>query len=331
MSEAGGPSLIQSDATVTEGADASMGAKRRVALGVAVIALVGSGCAKDDTSSAPKPSASETPASQALSEEEYLQRVDVLCGKQGYVVEDINSSDTPAEFVKNLESHFDETVTFIEALDEIDPPTAFKKDHQAFVTHEEEIQEVDELLNQLPRSDLGSVLAAHARRAELVQELHYVVEFSELPESCRFESEALVLTIGFFTKANLSCFEFANDLVTLFQQEAAAGPEDRFGAEFIGVVKERAEQLITDLDTAVPDIGGFKKIFNMITLYAEAVEALDEVEKALARGDVPLGTAAMKDYDRATLEGDRLAHDLEITCEGAMHIDWRPVNEERVN
>lgn len=307
------------------------GRRKAAAVAAAAIVLATPGCASDERSAAPEPSASVTHEEQALSKGDYLERVDELCSDQAEVVEAAHSADTPEEFVQTLESHFDETVTFIEGLKELDSPASYEKDHAAFVTHEEELQELDELLNQLPRSEVGSLLAALARRSEIAEELHYVVQFSELPDSCRFESGNRVLTVGFFTEANLSCFNFANDLAVLFQQEANRPPQASFGADFIGRVRDRAEQLITELDTAVPDLGGFKKTFNMITLYSTAVESLDDLEKALAQRDVGAGTAAINDYQEATAEGDRLASDLRIGCAGAMRIDWQHVDRERIN
>ena len=307
-----------------------MGVDHRTTALIMLMVLMGSACAQRDGSSAAQPSARRA-GEETLSEQEYLDRVDEFCGKHSYVVEEIDSTSSPKEFVETLESHFDETVTFIEALKEIDPPTAFEEDHSAFVASEEGIQEVDELLNQLPRWDAASLLAAHARRAELAKDLYYAVEFSELPESCRFQSEEFVLGVDFLTKANLSCFEFSSDIVVLFQRQARGRTEARFGPQFIHEMKQRAQQLITDLDSAVPNIDGLKKVLTMITLYAEAVEALDDVEKALAQRDVTLGATAIKEYDEATRRADRIAHDLNLTCEGVMRIDWRHVNQQHIN
>lgn len=309
--------------------------RRRIAAIAAMFVLASFACAGDDTTdgrgSTPERSPTVDREEQALTEDAYLERVDDLCTYQSEVVKLAQSADSREEFVQALASHFDETITFIESLKKLAPPAAYEEDHSAFIAHQEELQEIDELLNQLPRSDAPSVLAALARRAEIAEEVHYVVKFSELPSNCLFQREEEVLTVGFFTQANLSCFNFATDLAVLFQQEANQQRQRSFGAEFIGLVHDRAEQLITELDTAVPDVSGFKKIFNMITLYSTGVESLGNLQQALARDDVGAGTAAINEYNKAIDEGDRLARDLRMACMGAMQIDWRPVNRVRIN
>jgi hypothetical protein len=310
-------------------------AKRWTAAVAVAVAVASFACGTDaptpKSASAPESSPAGTAEEPSLTKDRYLEAVDELCTNQAEVVKLAHSADNQKEFLQTLVSHFDETVTFIEDMKGLDPPAAYQRDHSVFVAHEEELQEVDELLNQLPRSDVASVLAAYARRAQIAEDAHYAVKFSKLPKSCLLQNEVEVLTASFFTEANLSCFNFAVELGVLFQQEANR-PGARFGARFIDAVYDRADQLITELGTAMPDIEyGFKKVVNMVAFYSEAVESLGDLQKALARHDVAKGTAAIEEYERATAAGDRLAKELRMGCVGAMTIDWRPVHRERIN